>query len=162
MVADVSSILDRPKDISVIQGILPINGIIRDAVSFLEHIAVSRRIKIVFNLDNQVSCMKSEDLLQVFSNIVENSLDAMPDSGELEISSMRKNDNNIIRFSDTGMGIPNNTQHRIFDPFFTNKENGMGLGLAISMSIVKKHGGSISIDSKEGKGTTVAVSIPAG
>ncbi len=162
MVAGVSSILDRPKDISVIQRILPINGIIMDAVSFLEHIAVSRRIKIVFNLDNRVSCMKSEDLFQVFSNIVKNSLDAMPDGGELEISSMRKNDKNIIRFSDTGMGIPNNTQHRIFDPFFTNKENGMGLGLAIAMSIVKKHGGSISIDSKEGKGTTVAVSIPAG
>ncbi len=162
MVTGVSSILDCPKDVSVIQGTLPINGIIMDAVSFLEHIAASRRIKIVFELDNRVSCVKGEDLFQVFSNIVENSLDAMPDGGELEISSMRKNDNNIIRFSDTGMGIPNNTQHRIFDPFFTNKENGMGLGLAISMSIVKKHGGSISIDSKEGKGTTVAVSIPAG
>ncbi len=162
MVDGVSSLLDCPKDVSAIQGMFPINGIIIDAVGFLEHIAASRKMKIAFDLDNRVSCINSEDLLQVFSYIVKNSLDAMPDGGELEISSMRKNDNNIIRFSDTGMGIPKNTQHRIFDPFFTNKENGMGLGLAISMSIVKKHGGSISIDSKEGKGTTVTVSIPAG
>ncbi len=86
----------------------------------------------------------------------------MSDGGELKISSMRKNDNNIIRFSDTGMGISDNIQHRVFDPFFTNKENGMGLGLAISMSIAKKYGASISIDSKEGKGATVVVSIPVG
>ena len=158
----VSSLLDRPKDVSAIQGMFPINGIIMDAVGFLEHIAASRKIQTVFDLDNRVSSIKSEELFQVFSNIVKNSLDAMPDGGELKISSMRKNDNNIIRFSDTGMGIPNNIQHRVFDPFFTNKENGMGLGLAISMSIAQKYGASISIDSKEGKGTTVVISIPVG
>ncbi len=101
-------------------------------------------------------------MCHVFSNIVNNSIDAMPDGGELKISSARKNDNNIIKFSDTGVGIPKNLQHRIFDPFFTNKENGMGtgLGLAICMDIVTRYGGNISVDSKEGKGTTVTVSIP--
>jgi signal transduction histidine kinase len=158
----VSSLLNFPGVDYTPEKMLSINKIIKDTVSFLEYKAVSRKIKIVFKLDDRVSSIKNEDMCHVFSNIVNNSIDAMPDGGELKISSARKNDNNIIKFSDTGVGIPKNLQHRIFDPFFTNKENGMGtgLGLAICMDIVTRYGGNISVDSKEGKGTTVTVSIP--
>jgi signal transduction histidine kinase len=162
VVGIVSSLLNYPGvDCTPIK-MISINKIIKDTVRFLEYKAASRKIKIVFKLDNQVSKIKNEDMCYVFSNIVNNSIDAMPDGGELKITSTRKNDNNIIKFSDTGVGIPNNIQQRIFDPFFTNKENGAGtgLGLAICMDIITRCGGNISVDSKEGKGTTVTVSIP--
>ncbi|MEE9193370.1 MAG: ATP-binding protein [Thermodesulfobacteriota bacterium] len=162
VVGIVSSLLNFPGvDCTPIK-MISINTIIKDTVRFLEYKAASRKIKIVFKLDNQVSKIKNEDMCYVFSNIVNNSIDAMPDGGELKITSTRKNDNNIIKFSDTGVGIPNNIQQRIFDPFFTNKENGTGtgLGLAICMDIITRCGGNISVDSKEGKGTTVTVSIP--
>lgn len=158
----VSSLLNFPGVDYTPEKMLSINKIIKDTVSFLEYKAISRKIKIIFELDNQVSSIKNEDMCHVFSNIVNNSIDAMPDGGKLKISSTLKNNNNIINISDTGIGIPKNIQQRIFDPFFTNKENGMdaGLGLAICMDIITRCGGSISVDSKEGKGTTVTVSTP--
>jgi signal transduction histidine kinase len=164
VVGIVSSLLNFPGVDCTPGKMISINKIIKDTVRFLEYKAASRKIKIIFKLDNQVSSIKNEDMCHVFSNIVNNSIDAMPNGGELKISSARKNDNNIIKFSDTGVGIPENIQQRIFDPFFTNKENGTGtgtgLGLAICMDIVTRCGGNISVDSKEGKGTTVIVSIP--
>ncbi len=158
----VSSLLNFPGVDCTPKKMISINKIIKDTVSFLKYKAVSRKIKIIFELDNQVSSIKNEDMCHVFSNIVNNSIDAMPDGGELKISSTLKNNNNVIKISDTGIGIPKNIQQIIFDPFFTNKENGMGtgLGLAICMDIITRCGGSISVDSKEGKGTTVTVSIP--
>lgn len=156
----VSSLLNFPGNNYVPKGTISINKIIKDTIRFLEYKAASRKIKIIFKLDNQVSNIKNEDICHVFSNIVNNSIDAMPNGGELKITSERKNGNNIIKFSDTGVGIPKNIQHKIFNPFFTSKENGTGLGLAICMDIVTRCGGNISIDSEEGKGTTVTVSIP--
>jgi signal transduction histidine kinase len=160
VVGIVSSLLNFPGIDYAPKEMISINKIIKDTIRFLEYKAASRKINIVFKLDNQVSNIKNEDMCHVFSNIVNNSIDAMPNGGELKISSARKNGNNIIKFSDTGVGIPKNIQHRIFNPFFTSKENGTGLGLAICMDIVTRCGGNISVDSKEGKGTTVTVSIP--
>ena len=65
-----------------------------------------------------------------------------------------------LRIIDTGVGIPREVVPRLFDPFFTTKAAGTGLGLSISQSILQEHGGTISIASKEGRGTTVVVELP--
>jgi signal transduction histidine kinase len=65
-----------------------------------------------------------------------------------------------LRLIDTGVGIPREVVPRLFDPFFTTKAAGTGLGLSISQSILQEHGGTISIASKEGRGTTVVVELP--
>jgi signal transduction histidine kinase len=65
-----------------------------------------------------------------------------------------------LRVIDTGVGIPREVVPRLFDPFFTTKAAGTGLGLSISQSILQEHGGTISIASKEGRGTTVVVELP--
>ena len=65
-----------------------------------------------------------------------------------------------VRVIDTGVGIPRGTLAKLFDPFFTTKASGTGLGLSISQTIMQEHGGSIAVDSKEGRGTTVLINFP--
>jgi signal transduction histidine kinase len=65
-----------------------------------------------------------------------------------------------LRVIDTGVGIPREVLPRLFDPFFTTRAGGTGLGLSISQSIVQEHGGTISVASREGRGTTVVVELP--
>jgi two-component system NtrC family sensor kinase len=102
---------------------------------------------------------------QVFTNVIMNSLDAMPNGGELSVSSQMAADNNNrkleIILKDNGHGIPREAMGRIFDPFFTTKgTKGTGLGLSVSYGIMRQHGGDIHIQSEEGKGTTVTIRLP--
>jgi signal transduction histidine kinase len=105
-------------------------------------------------------------LAQVFDNLIQNALDAMPNGGELTISSnVIKGDkgNNLVRltFNDTGGGIPEPQQQHIFEPFYTGRADGTGLGLAIAHGIVKEHLGEISFTSRAGVGTSFVISLPA-
>jgi signal transduction histidine kinase len=101
-------------------------------------------------------------LEQVFINIIRNSIDALPDGGDIYISSSHKNRFVTVEISDNGVGISDADKRKLFEPFFTNKEvgKGAGLGLSICYSIIKQHNGNIEISSKEGKGTTVTVKLP--
>jgi signal transduction histidine kinase len=65
-----------------------------------------------------------------------------------------------LRVIDSGVGIPREVLPRLFDPFYTTRADGTGLGLSISQSIIQEHGGTISIASREGRGTTVVVELP--
>jgi CheY-like chemotaxis protein len=91
----------------------------------------------------------------------------MPEGGTVTVTadnvSARHNGDKFIRFSveDTGAGIPEENLLKIFDPYFTTKQHGSGLGLATSFSIVKKHGGKIRATSRIGKGSTFTVSLPS-
>lgn len=99
---------------------------------------------------------------QVFLNLVLNAIDAMPDGGELQVSmTPTEGPGGIcISFSDRGVGIPPDVMPHLFDPFFTSKPDGLGLGLFISQNIVKEHGGHIEVDSQVGEGTTFTVWLP--
>jgi signal transduction histidine kinase len=101
---------------------------------------------------------------QVIINILSNAKDAMPEGGNISISTEQRADEVRIRISDTGTGIPPENLSRVFDPFFTTKETGTGtgLGLSICYGIVKQHRGTIEINSIVEKGTTVTVHLPAG
>lgn len=103
-----------------------------------------------------------DELEQVFLNLVLNAVDAMPEGGTLCISSHMAQDGGLaVSFADTGHGIaPEHTDH-VFEPFFSTKENGTGLGLSVSYSVVQRHGGEISFQSKPGEGTTFTVWLPA-
>jgi signal transduction histidine kinase len=67
-----------------------------------------------------------------------------------------------VRFADTGRGIPRGALEKVFEPFFTTKEAGTGLGLSIVRQIAERHGGRVELESIEGRGTRVAVCLPAG
>jgi len=107
------------------------------------------------NIDSQM-------MRQVFLNLAMNSVQSMPDGGSIKITARRKKGNAVvISFSDTGCGIKRKDIERVFDPFFTTREQGTGLGLAITQNIVNSHGGSITADSSP-KGTTFTIELKAG
>lgn len=97
---------------------------------------------------------------RVFSNIVMNAVQAMPNGGELTITT-NKTDNSIeIKIKDTGVGIPPENLAKLFTPFFTTKAKGTGLGLITAKRMVEAHGGTLTVESEEGKGTTITVRLP--
>jgi signal transduction histidine kinase/DNA-binding response OmpR family regulator len=106
-------------------------------------------------------------MMEVFLNIILNSIEAMPHGGELKVSTTahqhEKTGGELIQIcvSDTGCGIPDENLNCIFDRYFTTKKEGTGLGLAVVERIVKAHGGSVSVESQPGKGTRFFVNLPA-
>ena len=108
----------------------------------------------------EVLCNTTE-LREVFTNIINNALDAMPDGGRLSFSTSSNEDTVFICISDTGIGMSEDVKKNIFDPFFTTRRPlGTGLGLSISYGIITRHGGKIEVESEDGKGTTFNLSLP--
>ncbi len=101
-------------------------------------------------------------LEQVFMNLVGNALDAIPELGTITLGCTEEEGVAIAFIKDTGTGIPQHVLDRIFEPFFTTKEvgKGTGLGLFICHKIVTDHGGELSVESKEGEGTTFWIRLP--
>jgi signal transduction histidine kinase len=99
-------------------------------------------------------------LNQLWSNLIENALDAMPNGGVLELAAWREGDTVVVQVGDNGTGIPDDVQSQVFDPFFTTKQGGTGLGLHIAQGIVRRHNGSIALQSRPGR-TVVTVILPA-
>lgn len=109
----------------------------------------------------QINCYPSQ-LNQVFMNLLTNAAQAIERQGTITIDSSHDNENIILKFSDTGQGIKSDNLSKLFNPFFTTKPvgKGTGLGLSVSYGIVKKHGGSIEVESEIGKGTCFVIKIP--
>ena len=105
----------------------------------------------------------SEKLRQVFANILDNAIDAMdsvPEGRQINVFVENGGDLGIVRISDNGCGIAPEKAERIFNPFFTTKEKGTGLGMAISRKIVEAHGGAIALASEVGRGTEFRITVP--
>ncbi len=101
---------------------------------------------------------------QAVINLILNATDAVEPGGSitLNVSFNPNKDQIIIKVSDTGKGIPFELIDKIFDPFFSTKEDGTGLGLSITSGIIEQHGGAIDVSSKPGQGTTFTIALPAG
>jgi PAS domain S-box-containing protein len=122
-----------------------------------------KNIKIEMKLEKDLFVKGNQSLLsQVFMNCFTNARDAMPNGGKLLIEAKRTEDKVVAIVSDTGHGMDKETLRKIFDPFFTLKEVGMGTGLGLSTArgIVEQHNGSIHVSSTPGKGTTVKILFP--
>ena len=101
-----------------------------------------------------------EHINRVFLNLVINSVEAMPNGGTITIMSDIQEGFFLVKFQDIGVGIPEEDIIKIFDPFFSTKPMGVGLGLPIVYGIVVSHGGRISVESVWKKGTVFTVSLP--
>ncbi len=101
------------------------------------------------------------ELREVLVNMVFNAVDAMPDGGQLTLAAYDSDESVVIMIADTGSGMSAEVKSRIFDPFFTTKgKAGMGLGLAVSFGIIRRHEGSVKVDSEVGFGTKFMISLP--
>jgi len=148
-----------------------VKDIINEIIPFLFKEIADQGIRFVETYHPQLPAIKVDksQMYQVFLNLFLNAIQAMPNGGELKIEvnptvsySQDGASQNFIKvvISDTGKGIPTNIIHRIFDPFFTTKSKGIGLGLSITYQIIKKHGGTIKVESKLEKGTSFIINLP--
>ena len=101
------------------------------------------------------------ELREVLVNMIYNAVDAMPSGGEVRVSTQETRERVVIYITDTGTGMGPEIKQRLFDPFFTTKgKAGTGMGLAVSFGIIRRHEGSIEVDSEPGRGTTFKISLP--
>jgi signal transduction histidine kinase len=129
----------------------------------LYRIHVPKNIELVYTpVKSLPGIMADKDQLdQAFGNIILNAIQAMPEGGELTITTDTRDPAWLtISIADTGVGIPEENIEKVFEPLFTGKAKGIGLGLAISKTFVEGHGGSIDLQSEIGKGTTFTIKLP--
>ncbi len=137
--------------------------ILRQTIDLISIPAKQRGINIIqeFPPEDISLYLDPEQIKEALLNLEINALEAMPQGGVLRLVLAQKDDQEIIiRVSDTGEGIPPQIQSKIFDPFFTTKEQGTGLGLTIVHTVVKNHGGTISVAPNNGRGTTFTIILP--
>jgi two-component system NtrC family sensor kinase len=138
---------------------------LRETVSLLRGAADAAAVRIIEDYPESplIISMDHDEIKQVFINLMNNALHAMPTGGELRIRVDAGRDNERgVEFSDTGHGIPGEHLGKIFEPFFSTKGNGdgTGLGLSISYRIIQNHGGRIEVDSEVGRGSRFRVVLP--
>jgi signal transduction histidine kinase len=120
------------------------------------------RCEVILDLDDvPPAFLDGSRVRQVVWNLLLNAAQATPDYGRIEVSVALDEDAVIIRISDEGVGISRDRLVRIFDPFYTTRTGGTGLGLANVERIVRAHGGAVSVSSTEGVGTVFSMSFPA-
>ncbi len=143
---------------------LDVNHLIVDVIDL--HGEEMKKKHIVFedHLDKTIPPIQgdAEKLYRAFSNLVINSIQAMPEGGSLWISSDQEDSRPMVKitFRDTGIGMDEETSKNLFNPFFTTKDKGVGLGLALTRKIIEDHRGTIEVMSAKGKGTTFILRLP--
>jgi len=136
-----------------------LNNLVKESLSWVE---VPENITVTADLNGNFLSVKTdaEQMGRVFANIITNAIQAMNGKGELQIDTGLEDGYAWSRFEDTGCGIPDENLEKIFEPLFTTKPKGIGLGLAITKRLVEQNGGKIEVASQTGKGTTFTVKLP--
>jgi two-component system, sporulation sensor kinase E len=139
-----------------------INQVIKDLLEFVHPEMEAAGVGVESDLSEDVPTLRIDPryIKQALLNLIKNALAAMPEGGILRLQTRREGNEVLVRVSDTGTGIPEDIMDKIFEPYFTTKPFGTGLGLTIVFKIVKEHLGDISVASREGEGTTFTISLP--
>jgi two-component system, NtrC family, sensor histidine kinase HydH len=141
-----------------------LNSLIAETAALLRAKAAEQKVEIVTRLTTIPSLTGSaQGLEQVLLNLATNALEAMPTGGRLEFGTQFDAKRNLVQLeiSDTGVGIPPEARERLFEPFFTTRPEGTGLGLALCREIVAQHGGQIRLEPREPTGTQCVVLLPS-
>jgi len=139
-----------------------VNDTIDTSLNLIQYDKKAKNISIVKVLSPDLPEIVTDanQLSQVFVNLILNAIDAMPGGGSLTVTSFMLDGMITIQFQDTGSGILKEDIGKIFDPFYTTKEKGTGLGLAVSYNIIKKINGLLTVESPAGKGATFTIMLP--
>ena len=140
---------------------LNLTEIVSHAAALLRPEAEQAAIRIICDCqDNIVIDGNRDRLVQLLLNVVKNSLQAMPDGGTVRITAEIDGRQAIVKVNDSGHGISEEEMTRIYEPFFTTRARGTGLGLPLCRKIVEEHGGKITVQSVVGEGTSVSIAFP--
>jgi signal transduction histidine kinase len=136
-----------------------IKKVIEDALS---RAPIPENIELTKRLDASLTAVEvdPDQIQQVLVNIITNAVQAMPDGGKLTINVKENKGFLEMEIADTGVGIPQEVRGKIFEPLFTTRAKGIGLGLAVCKSIIDRHEGHIAVKSKVGEGTIFNIKLP--
>jgi signal transduction histidine kinase len=139
-----------------------VNSIVEESVRFFAPEIKDRGIVVEEELRSDLPLLEldRDQIKQAFYNVIKNSFEAMQSRGILRIRTDMDDSHVIVRFTDSGGGMSPANLSRVFEPYFTTKTRGSGLGLLIVRRIVREHGGELSIESSAGKGLTVTIRLP--
>lgn len=142
--------------------LLDVNAWLGDLLDFFEPACSDAHVRLDRRLPRNVpQVLADPDLLrQAVINLLSNALHAMPDGGTLTVKTWSTGDRVRVEVADTGVGIPPDVLPRIFDPYFTTRESGTGLGLPTVRRILAEHGGDVDVSSRVGRGTTFTLTLP--
>jgi signal transduction histidine kinase len=141
-----------------------LNDLIEESVNFLRTEIGDREVVVEMDLDPKLPQLQvdRDQMKQALYNIIQNAFQAMKTGGVLQICTWFDDLSVSASFADTGGGIPPENMSKIFEPYFTTKSSGSGLGLLIVRRIIREHGGEIEIESKEGQGVRFIIHLPYG
>jgi len=164
MVQIVSELLEFSRSTYASMEYTRIEHLIEEALKTMEGRAEAVGVRISRSYDRDVPELHSGNLFQVFCNLARNALDAMPNGGELRISTRLEGQEVVVQFRDTGKGFDLEDPDALFEPFFTTKPRGegTGLGLAICRDIVESHHGTITAENAPDQGSIFTVRLPLG
>jgi PAS domain S-box-containing protein len=150
----------RPMNMELREG--DVNALLKELIEFVGYELEEARITCILDLEENLPQISFDEryLKQAFLNLIKNAIAAMPAGGALTIKTEVKEGELWIGVSDTGTGIPEALIAKIFEPYFTTKETGSGLGLTLVFKIVREHRGDITVKSREGEGTRFTIMLP--
>jgi len=153
-------LLAKPTDLSVAE--CDVEELLDDALALFGREFEQANIRLVRRRAGSLPIAGDpERLRQVFSNLIKNSIQAMGDGGTLSVATEQANGRARVAFADTGPGISEGNTHHIFEPYFSTKRSGLGLGLPLSLKIVEAHGGTIDVANRPDGGSVFTVTLPA-
>jgi signal transduction histidine kinase len=161
----VKGLLDlvRPDELHLTPG--KINDVVRDTLRLTEAQLVHRKIAITEQLDDALPTVRldADRLTQAVLNLVLNAADAMPNGGTLRIATHLDGSGAMVTLEicDDGVGIAAELRDKVFEPFYSTKREGVGLGLMNARNIVERHGGTLRLMARDGGGTCAVITLPA-
>ncbi len=139
-----------------------LSEVLDEVLVLFEHGAVPAHVKVSRDFPSALTCrIDAQQLRQALWNLCLNAIEAMPDGGEIVVGAAERRDRIEVWVTDTGDGIAATDLPQIFEPFFSTKPGGSGLGLALVHRTVVEHGGQVDVRSALGEGTTFTITLPA-
>jgi two-component system, sporulation sensor kinase B len=140
---------------------IPVSNSLQDVIEFLRPYSMISGVDFNVHIQDEIKILGDiNEFKQLIINVMKNGIEAMPEGGMLEIKSYNTHNETIIKIKDEGIGISKDQLDLIGQPYYSTKTKGTGLGLMISLDILKRMNGKIKIDSKEGKGSCFTLSFP--
>jgi signal transduction histidine kinase len=140
-----------------------LNQIVRDVLQLAGPQIAAARVEtdLALKETGAMALLDESSMRAVLMNLILNAVQAMPGGGRLGVATLGDAMHMLVRITDTGAGMNSEQMKKVFEPFYTTKSQGLGLGMAYARKIVEQHGGTIRVESRPGEGTTVEVEVPA-
>lgn len=163
LISRVEQILGFARPVSLTLSSRNFSRIINDILELLRPQLTANKVEVRLSMAQSAYAMIDEGSMRgALMNLMLNAIEAMPQGGTLSITVDQTDETLRIEIADTGSGISEEEAKKIFEPFYTTKEQGLGLGMPYSKKVIDQHGGTISLDSRPGEGTRISIALPAG